>query len=86
MASGYNRTRCRSSEEDVPNGSFLYIKLEKRSFKQLRRWFACRGIKRSGNKTSLLEIKKTFEVTNTPRFASLHDTDSDAASGDAKLS
>ena len=41
--------------EDMPGASFMYAKLEKRYVDQLRRWLACRGIKRSGNKTALLE-------------------------------
>ena len=41
--------------EDVPGASFMYAKLEKHNVDQLRRWLACQGIKRSGNKNALLE-------------------------------
>ena len=45
------------SEEDVLGACFTYVKLEKHSDDQLRRWLACRGIKKSWNKTALLERK-----------------------------
>ena len=56
MASGYVNTLPFLNEEDVPGASFIYAKLEKHSVDQLIRWLACRGIKRSGNKTALLEM------------------------------
>ena len=56
MASGYVNTLPFLTEEDVPDASFIYAKLEKHSVDQLRRWLACRGIKISGNKTALLEM------------------------------
>ena len=55
MASGYKNALPLLSEEDVPGASFIYAKLDKHSVDQLRRWLAWRGIKRSGNKTALLE-------------------------------
>ena len=55
MASGYRNVLPLLNEEDVPGASFIYAKLDKHSVDQLRRWLACPGIKRSGNKTVLLE-------------------------------
>ena len=52
MASGHVNALKFLSEEDVPGASFIYAKLEKHSVDQLRRWLACRGINRSGNKTA----------------------------------
>ena len=56
MASGYVNALPFLSEEDVPGSSCIYATLEKHSVDQLRRWLACRGIERSGNKTALLEM------------------------------
>ena len=43
------------TEEDVPGASFTYAQLERHSVEQLRRWLVCRGMKRSGNKSALLQ-------------------------------
>ena len=42
-------------DEISPGASFMYAKLEQNNVDQLRRWLSGRGIKRSGNKTALLE-------------------------------
>ena len=55
MISGYKNALPLLGEEDVPGASFIYDILEKHGVDQLRRWLACRGIKRSGNITGLLE-------------------------------
>ncbi|KAI0214445.1 hypothetical protein LSAT2_000458 [Lamellibrachia satsuma] len=55
MASGYETSLPLLTEVDVPGATFVYAKLEKHSVDQLRRWLACRGLKRSGNKSALLE-------------------------------
>ena len=55
MASGYRNALPLLNEEDVPDASFIYAKLEKHSVDQLRIWLACRRIKTLGNKTVLLE-------------------------------
>ena len=57
MASGYMNAVPLLSEEDVPGACFIYVKLEKHSVDQLRKWLTCRGIKKSWNKTALLERK-----------------------------
>ena len=42
--------------EDIPDASFMYAKLEKTSHRSTaKRWLSGRGIKRSENKTALLE-------------------------------
>ena len=55
MAPGHRNGLPLLSEEDVPGAYFIYAKLNKHSVDQLRRWLACQGIRRSGNKTALLE-------------------------------
>ena len=50
MVSDYKNVLPLLSEEEVPGGYLIYAKLDKRSVDQLRRWLACRGIKRSENK------------------------------------
>ena len=44
-----------TEEEDVPGASLTYAQLERHSVEQLRRWLVCRGMKRSGNKSALLQ-------------------------------
>ena len=71
MAYGYKNALPLLSEEDVPGAaSFIHAKLDKHSLDQLRRWLACRGMTRSGNKTALLEIS-VMSMTNTAPFARL---------------
>ena len=57
VVSGYRNALPLWSEEDVLGAGFIYVKLEKHCVDQLRRWLACRGIKKSWNKTALLERK-----------------------------
>ena len=57
MASGYRNALPLLSEEDVPDASFIYAKVEKLSVDQLRRWLACHVIKTLGNKTAVLDRK-----------------------------
>ena len=40
---------------DVPGAAFMYSDVEKHSAPQLPRWLECRGMKRSGTKSLLLE-------------------------------
>ncbi len=65
MASGYKNALPLLSQEDVPDASFIYTKVEKHTVYQLRRWLACHGIK------TLLDRKALFEVTNTAPFTRL---------------
>ena len=44
---GYRNALPLLSEEDVLDAFFMYVKLEKHRVDQLRRWLACRGIKKS---------------------------------------
>ena len=59
--SGYLSTRFGKwrrltlTEEDVPGASLTYAQLERHSVEQLRRWLVCRGMKRFGNKSALLQ-------------------------------
>ena len=78
MVSGYRNALPLLSEEDVLGACFIYVKLEKHSVDQLRRWLACRGIKNSWNKTALLK-RNHYEVTNTAPFAGTPDADTDSA-------
>ena len=54
MASGYVNPLMTLSE-DITDASFVYAQLEKPSIDQLQRCLACHGLKRSGNKSALLE-------------------------------
>ena len=57
MASNVLDAVVKLKEKDVPRATFMYSAIEKHSacVLQLRRWLECRGIKRSGTKSLLLE-------------------------------
>ena len=57
MVSGYMNALPLLSEEDVPDASFVCVKVKKHTVYQLRRSLACHGIKTLGNKTALLDRK-----------------------------
>ena len=71
MASGYRNALPFLSEEDVPGVCFIHIKVEKHSVDQLRRWLACRGIKKSWNKTALSE-RKALKSSDQHCFVRTH--------------
>ena len=55
MASNVIDSVVKLKEKDVPGATFMYSAIEKHSVLRLRRWLECRGIKRSGTKSLLLE-------------------------------
>ena len=55
MASNVMDAVVKLKEKDVPGATFMYSAIEKHSVLQLRRWLECRGMKRSGTKSLLLE-------------------------------
>ena len=55
MASNLMDSVVELTVNDVPGAAFMYSDIEKHSVLQLRRWLECRGMKRSGTKSLLLE-------------------------------
>ena len=55
MASNIMDSVVELTVNDVPGAAFMYSDIEKHSALQLRRWLECRGMKRSGTTSLLLE-------------------------------
>ncbi|KAI0216750.1 hypothetical protein LSAT2_031286, partial [Lamellibrachia satsuma] len=64
MASNIMDSVVELTVNDVPGAAFMYSDIEKHSVLQLRRWLECRGMKRSGTKSLLLERCRAVIAAN----------------------